>query len=230
MNTATAKLDLLANCESREYREALVFENVYTGISSQIRVLREQRELSQAALGRKAKMAQERISILEDPNAETKPTLNTLLRVASAYDVGLDVRFVPFSTVLDRSTKTDSSELEVPSFDEEKSDIKAALQREEQRKPAATTLRGLATGSYDVDRFSFIHSEAVEAIRRYSELSARGLTLRGLAGYPPMTEDRTSKTTTVSNTQTTRLKIVKRNTQRWSVADLAKEPCLERTA
>jgi transcriptional regulator with XRE-family HTH domain len=131
VNTVTAKRDLLDNCRNSEYREALVFENVYTGVCSQMRVLREQRELSQAEFGRKAKMAQERISILEDPNAETKPTLKTLLRVASAFDVGLDVRFVPFETILDRSVNTESSALQVPSFDEELPELEKHLEAEE---------------------------------------------------------------------------------------------------
>jgi hypothetical protein len=64
-------------------------------------------------------MAQERISILEDPNAESKPTLSTLLRLADAADVGLEVRFVPFSTVLSRSVHTDMRGLEVDSFTDE---------------------------------------------------------------------------------------------------------------
>ena len=143
MNTVTAKRDLLDNCRNSEYREALVFENVYTGVCSQIRVLREQRELSQAEFGRKAKMAQERISILEDPNAETKPTLKTLLRVASAFDVGLDVRFVPFETVLDRSVNTDSSALQVPSFDDELPELEKHLDAVEARSRERLSLTGL---------------------------------------------------------------------------------------
>jgi transcriptional regulator with XRE-family HTH domain len=119
VNTDTAKKDLLENCKDPEYREAFNLENVYATICAQIRALREQRNMSQSKLGREAKMAQERISILEDPNAETKPSLNTLLRLASAFDVGLDVRFVPFSTVLDNSINTDPKLLEVPSFNEE---------------------------------------------------------------------------------------------------------------
>ena len=120
MDTGLVKRDLLASLEADpEFRHAWNLENVYTGICFQIRALREQRGLSQAALGKAAKMAQERISILEDPNADTKPTLNTLLRIADAYDVGLDVRFVPYGTVLDRSTHTNLKELEVPSFVDE---------------------------------------------------------------------------------------------------------------
>ncbi len=119
MSIGTTKLDLLNSLKDREYRAAFNLENVYTTICFQLRSLREQREMSQGALGKKVTpmMAQERISILEDPNAETKPRLNTLLRLAEALDVGLEVRFVPFSTVLERSTHTNMRDLEVDSFD-----------------------------------------------------------------------------------------------------------------
>jgi transcriptional regulator with XRE-family HTH domain len=105
--------------KDREFRAAFNVENVYTTICFQLRALREQRGLSQGAFGRNVRMAQERISILEDPNAETKPMLNTLLRLADGLDVGLEVRFVPFSKVLDRATHTDMQELQVDSFDVE---------------------------------------------------------------------------------------------------------------
>lgn len=123
MNIAIAKLELLENCKNREYREALNEENVYAVVCAQLRVLREQRNLSQKQLGRRVRMAQERVSILEDPNAETKPTLKTLLRLAAGLDVGLDVRFVPFSTILDRSTRTDEASLQVNSFEDEVADM-----------------------------------------------------------------------------------------------------------
>ena len=115
MNTASVKRELLESLKDREFRGAFKEENVYTGICFQIRALREQREKSQKELGRMVEpnMAPERISILEDPNAETKPTVTTLLRLADAFDVGLDIRFVPFATVLDRSVHTDTKDLEV---------------------------------------------------------------------------------------------------------------------
>lgn len=139
MNTVTAKLELLENCKDREYREALNIENVYATVCAQIRALREQRGLSQRDLGRIVDMAQERISILEDPNAETKPTLNTLLRFAAGYDVGLDIRFVPFATVLDRSTRTDEVLLKVDRFDDELPELERSL-RSEQASAAAGSL------------------------------------------------------------------------------------------
>ena len=116
MNTYSVRSDLLESLKEQEFRQAFNLENVYTSVCFQIRALREQRQMSQAGLGKASGMAQERISILEDPNAETKPTLNTLLRLADGLDVGLEVRFVPFSTVLERSVHTDMKKLEVLSF------------------------------------------------------------------------------------------------------------------
>jgi transcriptional regulator with XRE-family HTH domain len=124
VNIVSARHDLLENLkESSDYREAYVAESVYALLASQIRVLREQRAWSQKRLGREANMAQERISILEDPNSDTKPTLTTLLRIAAAYDVGLDVRFIPFSRVLDGSFNNNPESLGVPSFASEAMDI-----------------------------------------------------------------------------------------------------------
>lgn len=129
MSIATTKQELLNSLKDREYRAAFNLENVYTTICFQLRALREQREMSQGAFGKKVTptMAQERISILEDPNAESKPTLNTLLRLAEGLDVGLEVRFVPFSTVLERSTHTNMRDLQVESFDDELPQLEQAI-------------------------------------------------------------------------------------------------------
>ena len=129
MSIATIRQSLLSSLKDREYRAAFNLENVYTTICFQLRALREQRDMSQAVLGKQVKpmMAQERISILEDPNADSKPTLSTLLRLAEGLDIGLDVRFVPFSTVLERSTRTNMRELEVPSFETELPQLEQAV-------------------------------------------------------------------------------------------------------
>ena len=124
MNIDSARNDLIKNFqESREYREAFVEEGVYATVAFQISTIREQRGFSQRRLGRAVDMAQERISILEDPNAETKPTLNTLLRLAAGFDCGLDVRFIPYSRVLDNSFNNSPEALSVPSFEEEVAQI-----------------------------------------------------------------------------------------------------------
>jgi transcriptional regulator with XRE-family HTH domain len=131
VNIALVRRDLLDSLNADpEYRHAWNLENVYTSVCFQLRALREQREWSQAALGKEAGMAPERISILEDPNSHTKPTLNTLLRIANACDVGLEVRFVPYSVVIDRSTRTSLKELEVPSFNQELPELEKSIAAE----------------------------------------------------------------------------------------------------
>lgn len=147
MSIATTKRDLLNSFVDKEYRAAFNEENVYTTICFQLRALREQRNMSQGALGKVVRpmMAQERISILEDPNAESKPTLNTLLRLADGLDVGLEVRFVPFGKVIDRATDTDMKNLEVLSFPDEL----PSLEKEITFCPTATVTAnsGMITGS-----------------------------------------------------------------------------------
>ena len=124
MNIDSVRIDLLQNFhESKEYREAFVEESVYATVAFQVSAIREQRGWSQKQLGRRVGMAQERISILEDPNADTKPTLNTLLRLAAGYDCGLEVRFIPFSKVLNNSFNNGPKALRVPTFEEEASEM-----------------------------------------------------------------------------------------------------------
>ncbi len=85
--------------KSKEYREAFVAEHINTAVPLQIRAIREALPLTQKQLGQKVGMAQERISVMEDPDY-AKFTLKTLLRLANAFDVALIVRFAPFSELL----------------------------------------------------------------------------------------------------------------------------------
>lgn len=69
-------------------------------IPSQIRALRLRRDnMTQKQLAAIAKMAQPRISAMERPGA-TKFNIETLVRLAAAFKVGLKVEFVPFSEML----------------------------------------------------------------------------------------------------------------------------------
>ncbi len=179
MSIATAKRDLMNSMTDREFRAAFNMENVYTTICFQLRALREQRGLSQGAFGRNVRMAQERISILEDPNAETKPMLNTLLRLADGLDVGLEVRFVPFSKVLDRATHTDMQELQVDSFDTELPLIEQAIAYEAalENEPGDVfhdlALRGLDRGTPNVSKSqSRWLEEAISATQNKQALPA----------------------------------------------------------
>ncbi len=68
-------------------------------ISAQIKGLRFKRKLTQKGLADLADMKQSRISTMERPGA-TKFNIETLIRLASAFRVGLKVEFVSFSEML----------------------------------------------------------------------------------------------------------------------------------
>ena len=86
---------------SKEYREAFVEEHIYTGIPFQIQALREEKPWSQAELGKEAGMAQSRISKIENPSNGELNNIATLLKIAHAFHIGLMVRFVPISEILE---------------------------------------------------------------------------------------------------------------------------------
>jgi len=101
----------------KRYRD--VFGVSITGTTAaQIRAMREQRQWSQEELARRVGMGQARISLLENPNYENL-SLNTLKRVANAFDVALVVRFVPFSKLIEMLDTETSESLAVPGFLEE---------------------------------------------------------------------------------------------------------------
>jgi transcriptional regulator with XRE-family HTH domain len=113
--------ELIKQLRNKEYRDAFVNASINVGVPSQIWALREQkeREWSQKELGDKAGMAQESISRIEDPSRGSVSNLKTLLRLASAFDVGLIVRFVPFSQLVEWKLKLSLEALEAESFDKE---------------------------------------------------------------------------------------------------------------
>lgn len=118
MNIIKRKNKLISKLKNKEYRDAFLAELITTGIPFQIRALREQRNLTQKQLGDQADMAQESISRLEDPNYG-KLNLKTLKRLASVFDVGLVVRFVPFSELVSWEINLSSESLGALSFEQE---------------------------------------------------------------------------------------------------------------
>jgi len=111
----------------KAYRDSFVAEHIYSRLPLKIRTLRESRGLSQKDLGERIGAAQTWVSKLEDPNYG-KLTLSTLLRLASAFDVGLEVDFVPFSKVLDNALDLMPQSWQVPSFED---DVRYGVRRYE---------------------------------------------------------------------------------------------------
>ena len=109
---------IVAKLSDKEYRDIFVSEQVNTGLSFQLRKMREARGWSQSELGKKVGMAQSRISLMEEANY-SRYSLNTLRRLASVFDVALVVRFESFSELVEDFVWLDSSSLNVVDFGED---------------------------------------------------------------------------------------------------------------
>jgi transcriptional regulator with XRE-family HTH domain len=123
-NTKSQKIARLKN---KRYRDAFVASQISVGLPFQIRALREQRGWKQAHLAEKAGMLQPRISAMESPGG-AKFNLETLRRLASAFDVGLAVRFVPFSDLVGWSERFSPDDFKIPSFSEEASELESEVE------------------------------------------------------------------------------------------------------
>jgi hypothetical protein len=121
MTSDKRKKRLLEDLKDKKQRDAFASAHINIGIPFQIRSLRDQSGWSQKQLGEhipEKMMTQENVSRLEDPNY-SKFTLTTLKRLASAFDVALMVRFVPFSELIEWELNLSSESLKIPSFPEE---------------------------------------------------------------------------------------------------------------
>lgn len=85
--------------QNEEYRHSYAEECVNTMIATQIKILREERGMTQSALAQKAGMAQPRLSVMENADYSNW-SINTLKRLARAFDVAVSVKFETFSTVV----------------------------------------------------------------------------------------------------------------------------------
>jgi transcriptional regulator with XRE-family HTH domain len=88
----------------RPSREAYIRSKLAQVIPSQIKALRLREELTQKELGDEADMKQARISAMESPG-EVNFTLQTLIRLAAALNVGLWVEFLSHTEMLRRENQ-----------------------------------------------------------------------------------------------------------------------------
>jgi transcriptional regulator with XRE-family HTH domain len=109
---------LLEELAQKPYRDAYVAEHVRQGIAHQIRALREDREWKQGELSQALGKPQSVVSRLEDPSYG-KVTVQTLLELASVFDVALQVRFVSYSSFLKQTRDLSKSSVKVAPFDKE---------------------------------------------------------------------------------------------------------------
>ena len=102
----------------KPYRDAFVASQLKRGFATQTRVMLKDRRWTQADLAERSGLKQGAISRASDPDYGNL-TVNTILRIASGFDVAYVGRFVPFSELAQRYENLSESALSVPSFEEE---------------------------------------------------------------------------------------------------------------
>lgn len=114
----TEKSELVQELHDKATRDAFVSSQMSIPLAFQILALREQRGMTQKQLAEKAGMLQPRIAAMERPSG-SEPNLRTLKRLASAFDVALVVRFVPFSELVEWAETFSPDTFVVQSFDDD---------------------------------------------------------------------------------------------------------------
>lgn len=84
---------------SKTFREAFVWEHIKRSLPFQVRTMRDEREWSQEKAAEMLGKTQSVISRYESP-AGASVNLQTLLEIAHGFDVGLLIKFVPFSRLV----------------------------------------------------------------------------------------------------------------------------------
>src|SRR5262249_15776997 len=130
ITTSARRQQIIAGLKDKPFREAFVAAEISTTLPFQIRSIRDKRAWPQGKLAPLSRHAQATISKMERAGYD-QFTLTTLKRLASAFDCGLLVRFVPFSQLVDWSHSMLSEQMDVPSFfDDPGFKPEADLQRE----------------------------------------------------------------------------------------------------
>jgi transcriptional regulator with XRE-family HTH domain len=136
--------------KQRPAREAYLRSKLSVLIPSQIRSLRQRRGLKQSELGAEAGMKQARVSALERIG-EASFSIETLIRLAAAFRVGLLVRFASHSEILDWENNFSPDEFDATPIDQ---DERFARAGEEHFAEAALSpgLREALSGEYNRQR------------------------------------------------------------------------------
>lgn len=100
MNTQDINLELLSELEIPEYHDYFVASQLNKGFSFQMRALRNNQNLTQKSLAELANTKQSVISRIES-NGVSSLSVKSLLKLASAFNVGLVLRFVSLEHLLD---------------------------------------------------------------------------------------------------------------------------------
>jgi transcriptional regulator with XRE-family HTH domain len=114
--------DLEVHLDDPEFRHAYAASFMNACVAAQIKIIREQRGLTQAQLAEKIGTKQAGISRLENINYDAWK-VETLARIASAYDVWLRISFEEFDSLTDEIERYGRATLERESYGQVKKRI-----------------------------------------------------------------------------------------------------------
>lgn len=109
---------LLEKLTNQSYRDAFISEEIDIGLPMQLRAMREKRGWNQKYIAEKMDTKQPRFSLMEKPGYGNF-SLNTLKKLASIFNVGLIVSFVPYSEMISFVEGFGPQRLSIPSFADE---------------------------------------------------------------------------------------------------------------
>jgi transcriptional regulator with XRE-family HTH domain len=114
MTICESTQQIARSLDDQSYSAAFVEAEIATTIPFQIRAMRREREWTQTDLANATEQHQKTISDFENPDIGPG-SIKSLLKIAAAFDVGLIVRFAPFSELVDWSVSMTSASHFVPS-------------------------------------------------------------------------------------------------------------------
>jgi transcriptional regulator with XRE-family HTH domain len=100
----------------KEYRDFFVEDTIADSLAIQIQRMRQRRRLTQTDLAALAETKQTAVSRWE--NSQPPGSIKTLQKIASAFDVALVVKFVPFSEFV--KGDPDPIDRDIPRFSEDR--------------------------------------------------------------------------------------------------------------
>lgn len=145
--TTSLKRRLLRSFKSsKEYRHGFIEEKVRASLAAQIKTIREQRGLTPLECAELLGKKESWVLRLEDPD-EVPPSISTLLSVAQAFDVDLNVSFGSFGELLDGLDNLPPKPLEVASFEEEAESLEARIEGAHKRETGVVVLKQRAAAA-----------------------------------------------------------------------------------
>jgi transcriptional regulator with XRE-family HTH domain len=148
----------------KPYRDAFVASQLKRGLPTQIRVMLKDRGWKQSELAERSGLKQGVISRAADPDYGNL-TINTILKIASGFDVAYVGRFVPFSDLARWYNDLSEDALSVPDFAHDA----GATDR---KQPTSQTSNAGATGRLYVVPKSGNSQYIGDLIDRHSNLSS----------------------------------------------------------